>query len=1786
MPPPVERCLHEVFAESRRAYPDSIAVDGWDAKFTYGVLDGLSNRLAERLIAHGVEAESKVLIFSPKSAWVVVALLAVLKAGGAFVTLEPAHPDSRLREVIRVSGASVALAQPFLIQRLSDLTRSEFNVNVLDMTDTASSATTRPERQGTVYKTLPRASPSNLAYILFTSGTTGVPRGVEIQHRAVCSSITARAGPAAMNMTQASRALQFSPYCFDAMIDEIFMPLASGACVCVPREDELRDDLSNVINRYAITWAYLTPSVARILDPKTISSTLQTLTLIGEAVLANDIAQWRGNVPQLRNGYGPTETTVICVVGDLFYQHEKLTLLGGSSYIGLPRGCIAWVVDPKNPTRLSPLGAPGELLVEGPNLARGYLDDQDTTSQRWIKSPKFSVGLKPMNSRSGSECQAYRTGDLVCMQSDGSLLYLGRIDGDGQTKLRGQRFELFDVESHFLSAQLQAKLDVREVAAFVFEKRRVTTRSNRVLALAFVPQQDEKGPGNSAVSPKRSDSDSGKVPQILHLPSELGDKLREVRRTLNAILPAYMIPTYYIPISKMPLMPSMKTDRQKLARLMEGFEVDELTVFLAENNASSEFNPPTSATEKKLAHLYGVVLGINAEKISVSEDFLGLGGDSITAMRLAASCLSAGIRGVTTASILKLRTIQALANLATTESSKSPSGSAQGEAAWPFSMLQNPEVSKLEAVQIAADALAVEASRIEDIYPATPLQKALFILGSIHSHAYRGLFVVNIPETLDLALVRSVWTAVKVATPIIRTRLFRLHSSDIWQAVTVSDDAPCRIINSNSLEKHLEHQRSVSAKMTFGSELFSAHITVVSNGCGPKRSYLVINVHHTLYDGWSIDSILKEIQRACKNDACLTKKYCERNMYSRFMRHLVGTDSKPCQLFWREYLSDSEKTFAAFPELKSRESPLCDGTQQPRGALTNSTLEMTSSLPTFELSFTLSVLVYAAWSQLASAYGGSDDVVFGVTSHGRDIPALPHSWDIVGPMIATFPLRVRVPSTPDGTTMYNFVKTIEERVTTITAMGHEHHGLDEIAKAAASGDENRTSSACSFHSLIIVQTPREREPGMVTLKAAKDFGSNTHPYPLVLEALPLPDTRELRITAHYDSSLLDSATVQRLLSQLEHMVHETSRLAQPGIDARLADVNLLSPTDASLIHQEWNASSALPPRVDACVHDLIASRASKQPFSPALHAWDLNLSYAELIDVSSRLAVVLKGRGVRTGRFVVICLERSAWAAISQLAVLKAGGACILLDHKFPKARNQDIIKQSQAKIGIVSNATKDLIAGPESPITPVVVPGMLLSHALSARPLNPLDSSNEPTETPVSPSDAAYCVFTSGSTGSPKGIIIEHSALSTSAAYYGPALGLKSSSRVLNFASCAFDVSVGEVLVTLIHGGCICIPTEDDRMNDLPGCISSLRVNWIYLTSSLAAILKPEDPRISSLKALVVGGEAVQQQLIETWAESNVTLVNAYGPAETTIYCSSRVVLTKDTDARNIGKAMGCRMWIVCPNDHRKLLPIGATGEIVVDGHLLARGYLNMPDVTAASFITSVPFLPEGHRIYRTGDLACYDADGNFHFRGRRDTQVKVNGQRIDVVEIETKIIEASRSVGLAAFIRFNDVQQAKSDTVQAATRVLALTATMSARVMEIHNHLQNALPAYMLPAVYLPIDSLPKTGTDKLDRKVLERLVEGLSDSEFGAFSAQIRYTDTSGAFGRSLLMMIWNQVLARTSSFDRNIDIGDNFFALGGNSLSAMQIVWEARARALSLSVSDLYKNPTVSQLAAAV
>jgi amino acid adenylation domain-containing protein len=549
------------------------------------------------------------------------------------------------------------------------------------------------------------------------------------------------------------------------------------------------------------------------------------------------------------------------------------------------------------------------------------------------------------------------------------------------------------------------------------------------------------------------------------------------------------------------------------------------------------------------------------------------------------------------------------------------------------------------------------------------------------------------------------------------------------------------------------------------------------------------------------------------------------------------------------------------------------------------------------------------------------------------------------------------------------------------------------------------------------------------------------------------------------------------------------------------------------------------------------------------------------------------------------------------LGVIKAGGAFVLLDLSHPQARLRTICRDVSAKLIVASLHNKAMAADlAVKQAAQVVVVGDhetawqkdITSCAVSA----------------VAPDNALYAVFTSGSTGSPKGAVIPHSAYTTSALSHGQRLSLSSQSRVLQFVSYGFDVSIADSLTTLIFGAAICVPSETERRNDLAMAITNYQVNWAHLTPSLIKILEPEN--VPSLQTLALIGEQMSKADVEVWA-SQVQLINSYGPAECSVVGTALSNMKSGTDPQNIGYATGCVPWVVDMQSHERLVPIGAVGELLIEGPIVGRGYLNDPERTKAVFIDPPAWLHQFRKrdvsgqLYKTGDLVRYAEDGSLRFIGRKDTQVKLRGQRIELGEVEhhvqrcfpqarnvvaevVKPTEAGRPPLLVAFVQTDKLRQGLPDqtiTNSNLEDVLAApTDAFRADITTAKANLFDAVPAYMVPELFIPLIAVPLTATGKTDRRRLRDQAASLSRADFELYHDDAAAKRAPATPTERTLQQLWAQVL---DVAPHTIGADDNFFRLGGDSISAMKLVGALREGSLALTVADVFYHPRLSDLA---
>ncbi|KAL6235216.1 hypothetical protein BDW75DRAFT_240384 [Aspergillus navahoensis] len=733
-----------------------------------------------------------------------------------------------------------------------------------------------------------------------------------------------------------------------------------------------------------------------------------------------------------------------------------------------------------------------------------------------------------------------------------------------------------------------------------------------------------------------------------------------------------------------------------------------------------------------------------------------------------------------------------------------------------------------------------------------------------------------------------------------------------------------------------------------------------------------------------------------------------------------------------------------------------------------------------------------------------------------------------------------------------------------SSVGEAAEAISEYIATVATNTSGLTSLILSTDSLS--QTAEAKDEGALHLELRSENGR--------LDICP---------TWHAENTL--PYTVTRYIMTLVDVV----KLCIASPSAPIQDF-YLRPTDFDL-DSIWSWNHTLPPTYKFCMHEMVSEQARRFPDKEAICSWDGSLTYGQVDRYSSFVAASLKDLGVRLRDVLPACFEKSRWTIVAVLGIMKSGATFVLMDPTLPLARLQNIAQQVGAKMMLSSSKQHHLATMIMPENKPFVVGEETFADASKLQ--------NIPELAPVPSSALMYMIFTSGSTGTPKGVKLSHETYTSSAIPRAKEVGYTEDSRVLDFASYAFDVSIDSMLLTLGNGGCLCIPSDEDRMNDINGVIRSMRVNYAGLTPSVARILDTDV--ISSLEGLGLGGEAVSARDCTVWGKL-ARIIIGYGPCECTIGCTVNGNAATGRDYISIGKGNGAAMWITDPNDHELLVPVGAVGELLVEGPIVGQGYLNDPEKTAAAFIEDPSWLVAGYkgyggrrgRLYKTGDLGKYDPDGSggIVFVGRKDTQVKLRGQRVELGEIESQlrarlpsdlsvIAEVIVSYGQPTLVAFVSAQSTKKqDNVELQST--ELSEDLRRIVSEADKDVATVLPRYMVPTAYIPVNYMPVLISGKTDRKRLRELGARIDLSQLDQRSSSSNHTGELSELEQRL-RQAWAETLKRGPE---SIRPEDNFFALGGDSVMAMKLVTISRAHGLELTVGNTFNTPVLSEMAAVI
>jgi amino acid adenylation domain-containing protein len=576
--------------------------------------------------------------------------------------------------------------------------------------------------------------------------------------------------------------------------------------------------------------------------------------------------------------------------------------------------------------------------------------------------------------------------------------------------------------------------------------------------------------------------------------------------------------------------------------------------------------------------------------------------------------------------------------------------------------------------------------------------------------------------------------------------------------------------------------------------------------------------------------------------------------------------------------------------------------------------------------------------------------------------------------------------------------------------------------------------------------------------------------------------------------------------------------------------------------------------LDLCVSDLIAAQAAATPDAPAVLAGTSTLSYRELDQRSNQLAHQLINLSVERETLVGICMSRSPETIVCALAVLKAGGAYLPLDPAYPIERLNFMLNEAQPRVLIAGDRmAEQLSAGPWN-----------IVNIDSDRPRLDLQPVT-PTGVEVSREQLAYVIYTSGSTGQPKGVQITHESLLNLVFWHRGEFGVAQGDKASHLAGVGFDAAVWEVWPYLTAGASLHLPDDETRVSPerLRDWLLSQEISISFLPTALAErVMTLEWPQQSALRVLLTGADTLHRYPA---AGLPFQLVNNYGPTECTVVATSGRVLpgAETNNLPSIGRPIA-NTTVYLLDENLREVPQGERGELYLGGAGLARGYLNRPDLTAESFIRN-PFSPEpGARLYKTGDLACRLSDGQLAYLGRIDDQIKILGHRIEPNEI-VAVLDRHPSIQSSVVVAHGNNCEEKRLIAYAVMRNGTTPAATDLR-----SFLQNELPEYMVPSIFVPLETLPLTPNGKVDRAALpDPDAENTLRAE--PFTAP-----------RTPIEVRMSGIVTKLLNLNE-VSVNDNFFLLGGHSLLGTQLIGRIRAIfGVELGLRTLFDTPTIADL----
>ncbi|KAK4611859.1 Nonribosomal peptide synthetase sidC [Fulvia fulva] len=1720
-----------------------------DETFTYAQLDNLTTSLALQLrdtIKARPEDPTVVPAYMSNSAAFYVSWLAVLKAGFAFCPLPVGAPPEQLRGIVEEVGASLILTNgPQVGGRPWDAWYCDDDelATCLDVKEFLRSLSHDPE---TRRQSLPEVQESDLAYVMYTSGSTGKPKGVKIHHHAAACSIGSHCKhiPASF-FKDGFRWFQFAAPTFDPSIMEIFTTWSTGGTLCGAPRDVLLTDPERAINQLSATIMMATPSMASVLRPEKVP-TLRHLWTMGEKLTPKVIKNFSYDSPdnspvdshtpklqiarRLLNAYGPTEGAINCNIVANFSHDER------GSIIGQPVDtCSILILRPDRRKAVPvPMGFSGELAIGGPQVSQGYLNRPEQTAAAFVTSSTYG--------------RLYRTGDRarIVKTKNGELTveFLGRLTTD-QVKLSGRRVELGQIESTIAGVP-----GVTDAVAIVHQHGAVGQGSEQIVVCMV------------ADGVKAGD-----------------DLIDDARKAAEKSLAQFMRPTRYFVLPTMPRSRSGKTDRKALTGIVN--EMWETTSDGSRRSSDSGYDTGLAQSVADNAML-GLVVDIIAKvcdvdtvHITPGTQLLSLGLDSLRAVRLLQQLRDKGISHLNVARVASSKTVSGLANACAGVGDADSTPSTIEQIDW---RLRLADFSK-QHLHTCAGQLSIPASDVDRVLPTTATQSGMIasFLRSMSRQPpsstrkrYINHSIYHQAADVDVTKLQQAWHTALSRADILRT-VFTSADDELAPfaqcVLTPSADLAAVQVHQYTCDFSPDwdstvEQAQADAEAAIGLEKPPFRIAVIQSA---QRTCYLLSLFHGIFDGGLLELILQDVEDF----------YFDRPLQSRSQidvavrKHFSGANGESVK-HWKFIFEDFEPV--PFPCVSASKPETQTPDVQVAEVIGTTTLDQIAQASKAASVSPLSIL-QAAWATVLLAYTGSSaDVSFGSVVSDRMEEDLS---SCAAPTFAVVPSRVLHHDSA--------ASSIREMLSNLTsknvdALPYHHLPLSSLTTA---------EGTLPYDTLLAFQA-FDKSAGESSLWSSVDYPAMEHDFAVMIEVWPTA-SGPLRLRGTYTHDHLDRLAAGTMLRQLDNVVtFLCNNPNQPFHDARYAvDSRLQSQIPSAL-----GASQQLP-EAEQLLHHAFLQHVVTRPHAPALlfkqstddSQPDIEWSYSKLHNMARSLATnLLDGYGPLKNEPVMICMEKSAELYVAVLGVLLAGAGWCPIDPYSPPARQRAIMERTSSRLLLISPTASNVAADamPDGVSQLLVDINILEAQAAKA----------EYRDLPVEghPDDLAYLIFTSGTTGLPKGVPITHRSGATAMNALTEVIpsDVKGGQvRCMQFSQYTFDVFVQDLFYTWKLGGTVISSTRQLMIQNFSDLANDTKATHAHLTPAFSATLARSS--IKTLEVVTMIGEKLTEAVAADWG-TDMRAFNTYGPAEVTVVSTLRQFTGKQDPyhSSNVGVPLPSVGTYVVDSDNNVVMR-GAIGELALSGPQLSPGYWKLPEVNAKKFIWNDKFQ---ERLYLTGDLVRHLADGTLSFVGRNDDLVKLGGIRVELGEIAFALQDADHRIEkfevlhcerqdadeklVVAFLACPSLG-ASSDTVQAISSPAARDLAHIAR-----EYGRKVLPPYMLPTTFIVLPRIPRTASAKVDRAAMTAVYHSLDLATWDSNGLEDSTSNDQHLVwreaNRELLQVIANGLRVTSDS----LHPASSLPTIGIDSIGAIRLIPKINALGYNLSVVDAFKCRKLSDL----